>query len=207
MRHLWKGIGERPNTSGLHESVAAEVLLCTGVLTGWIGNKIQIKDAQEIAKNLIGEAISYFESMGVVKKVAAARVELAYCYWRDGEFNEARIMLQEAIQRLTTEGHTRAKAILKLTTIEWTGGHYFEALTILNTTRPFTTKLLTIQSRARTIVRLQSCFATLPHLTIEVSIFNERILAVNKITVAVRSKDVVNLQASSRLGGKVCPKD
>ena len=132
MRRLWKGVGERPNTSGLHESVAAEVLLCTGVLTGWIGNKIQIRDAQETAKNLIGEAISYFESTGDQKKVAAARVELAYCYWRDGEFNEARIMLQEALQKLTTEGNTRAKAILKLTTIEWTSGHYFEALTILN---------------------------------------------------------------------------
>lgn len=132
MRRLWKGVGERPNTSGLHDLVAAEVLLCTGILTGWIGNKIQIKDAQETAKNLIGEAMSYFESMGDVKKVAASRVELAYCYWRDGEFNEARIMLREALQKLTTEGDTRAKAILKLTTIEWTSGHYFEALTILN---------------------------------------------------------------------------
>lgn len=131
MRSLWKGVGYRPNTSGLHESVAAEVLLSTGVLTGWIGNKIQIADAQETARDLIGEAISYFESMGDQKKVAATRVELAYCYWRDGQFNEARIMIQEALQKLTTEGETRAKAILKLTTIEWTSGHYFEALTIL----------------------------------------------------------------------------
>ncbi len=132
MRRLWKGVGERPNTSGLHDSVTAEVLLCAGILTGWIGNKIQVKDAQETAKNLIGEAINYFESVGDLKKVAVSRVETAYCYWRDGEFNEARIMLREALQKLMTEGDTRAKAILKLTTIEWTSGHYFEALTILN---------------------------------------------------------------------------
>lgn len=132
MSPLWTGVGERPNTSGLHRSVVAEVFLCAGVLTGWIGNKIQKKDAQETAKDLIGEAINYFESVGDAKKVAASRVELAYCYWRDGEFNEARIMLQEALEKLTTEGDTRAKAILKLTTIEWTSGHYFEALTILN---------------------------------------------------------------------------
>jgi tetratricopeptide (TPR) repeat protein len=132
MSPLWEGVGHRPNTSGLHRSVAAEVLLSAGVLTGWIGNKIQNKDAQETAKNLIGEAINYFESIGDVKKVAASRVELAYCYWRDGEFNEARIMAQEALEKLTTQGETRAKAILKLTTIEWTSGHYFEALTILN---------------------------------------------------------------------------
>jgi tetratricopeptide (TPR) repeat protein len=132
MWQLWKGVGHRPNTAGLYEPVAAEVLLCAGVLTGWIGNKVQIKDAQEAAKNLISEAISYFDSVGDQKRVAAARVELAYCYWRDGEFNEARIMLQEALQKLTIEGDTRAKAVLKLTTIEWTSGHYFEALTILN---------------------------------------------------------------------------
>ncbi len=132
MSPLWQGVGERPNTSGLHRSVAAEVLLCAGVLTGWIGNKIQKKDAQETAKNLIGEAINYFESVRDVKKLAASRVELAYCYWRNGEFNEARIMLREALEKLTTAGDTRAKAILKLTTIEWTSGHFFEALTILN---------------------------------------------------------------------------
>ncbi len=132
MRPLWKGVGDRPTTTGLHESVAAEVLLCAGILTGWIGNKIQRKDAQEIAKNLIGEAINYFEGIGDLTKAAASRVELAYCYWRNGEFNEARIMLQEALRKLTTQGDTRAKAILKLTTVEWTSGHYFEALTILN---------------------------------------------------------------------------
>ncbi len=131
MRSLWKGIGERPDTAGLRDSVEAEVLLCIGVLTGWIGSKTQVKDAQETAKNLIGEAINYFESVGDPIQAAAGRVELAYCYWRNGEMNEARIMVREALERLTIEGDTRAKAILKLVTIEWTSGHYFEALTIL----------------------------------------------------------------------------
>jgi len=131
MHRLWEGVGERPRTAGLHASVAAEVLLCVGVLTGWIGSKNQISDAQETAKNLISEAINYFNLISDRKKVAAARVELAYCYWRNGEFNEARIMLCEALKELTTEGDTKAKAILKLTTIEWTSGRYFEALTLL----------------------------------------------------------------------------
>jgi hypothetical protein len=55
-----------------------------GILTGWIGSKNQIKEAQETAKNLITESINYFESVGDQKQLAAARVELAYCYWRDG---------------------------------------------------------------------------------------------------------------------------
>jgi len=72
MRRFWRGVGERPETTGLQASVAAEVFLCVGILTGWIGSKTQIKDAQETAKNLITEAVNYFESIGDQKKVAAA---------------------------------------------------------------------------------------------------------------------------------------
>lgn len=131
MRPLWKRVGERPDTKGLHPSVAAEVLLCVGILTGWIGSKIQIDEAQETAKNLLTESITYFESVGDVKQIAAARVELAYCYWRDGELNEARIMLREALQKLTAEGDTRARALLKLATVELSATRYTDALKLL----------------------------------------------------------------------------
>ena len=131
MRRYWRGIGERPETKGLYPSVEAEVLLCVGVLTGWIGSKKQIKNAQETAKNLISESITYFESQGDRQKVAAARVELAFCYWRDGELSEARTMLTEALQKLTTEGNTRARALLKLTVLERSAARYREAKKIL----------------------------------------------------------------------------
>jgi tetratricopeptide (TPR) repeat protein len=132
MGRLWRGVGERPEIKGLHASVAAEVLLCVGILTGWIGSRNQIKEAQEIAKNLITESITYFESVGDVTKIAVARTEIAYCYWQDGELNEARIMLREALKKLPTAGHTRARALLKLTTVECSAARYHEALEILN---------------------------------------------------------------------------
>ncbi|MDQ5846684.1 MAG: hypothetical protein M3539_15465 [Acidobacteriota bacterium] len=132
MRPLWRGIGFRPEANELHVSVRAEVLFCAGVLTGWIGSRNQVKDAQETAKNLLTESITYFESVGDVTKVAAARTEIAFCYWRDGEINEARIILHEALKRLTTEGNTRAAALLKLTTVECSAARYHEALAILN---------------------------------------------------------------------------
>lgn len=131
MRRFWPGVGERPVTTALHDSVAAEVLLCVGVLTGWIGSKKQIEDAQETAKNLITESITYYEAVGDQKQVAAARVELAFCYWRDGELNEARTMLREALKKLTTEGNTKARALLKLSVLECSAGRYHEALEIL----------------------------------------------------------------------------
>lgn len=132
MRRLWRGIGERPETKGLHVSVEAEVLLCVGILTGWIGSRNQIKEAQETAKNLITESVTYFESVGDVTKIAAARTEIAYCYWRDGELNESRTMLHEALKKLTTAGTTKARALLKLTTVECSAARYHEALGILN---------------------------------------------------------------------------
>src|SRR2546422_2506543 len=84
MRPLWMGVGEHPQIKGLHSSVAAEVLLSVGILTRWIGSRNEITEAQEAAKNLITESITFFESIGDVKKIAAARAELAYCYWREG---------------------------------------------------------------------------------------------------------------------------
>jgi tetratricopeptide (TPR) repeat protein len=131
MGSLWSRVGERPEIGSLYPAVAAEVLLCVGVLTRWVGSKNQVEHAQETAKNLITESITFYESTGDVKKVAAARVELACCYWREGELDEARVTLNAALQKLTTEGNTRARALLRLAIVEWSDSRFQEALRIL----------------------------------------------------------------------------
>lgn len=131
MHPVWKRIGERPETNGLHPSVAAEVLLCVGILTRWIGSRNQIKESQSIARDLISESITFYESVRDVKKVAAARAELAYCYWREGALDEARIMFTEALEKLTTEGNTRANALLGWAVVEWSASRYRVGLRIL----------------------------------------------------------------------------
>lgn len=131
MRPLWRCVGERPETRGLYPVVAAEVLLCVGILTRWIGSKNQIEEAQKTAKDLITESITFHELAGDVKTVAAARVELACCYWREGALDEARIMLNEALQILTAQGNTRARALLRLAIVEWSDSRFNEARRIL----------------------------------------------------------------------------
>jgi tetratricopeptide (TPR) repeat protein len=131
MRPLWKRVGERPDLVGLYPSVAAEVLLCVGILTRWIGSRNEVKEANDWARDLITESITYFESIGDSKRVAAARVELAYCYWKAGALDEARIMFTEALPKLTTEGNTRANALFGLSVVEWSASRYGEALAIL----------------------------------------------------------------------------
>ena len=132
MRPLWKGVGERPKTAGLDPSVVAEVLLCVGILTSWIGSKNQVRDAQELAKNLITQSTAYFESSRDVTKVAIAQSEIAYCYYREGTLNEARSWLHDALDKLAFQGAARARALLKLTTVECSAARFQEALDLLN---------------------------------------------------------------------------
>ncbi|HEX6716034.1 MAG TPA: tetratricopeptide repeat protein [Pyrinomonadaceae bacterium] len=132
MRPYWRGVGAEPNTAGLDPSVTAEILLCAGILTSWIGSKNQVSQAQEIAKDLLTRSITYFEAIRDVTKVAVAQSEIAYCYWREGAANEARSWLHEAMNKLTFEGAARARALLKLSTVEWTSGRFREALELLS---------------------------------------------------------------------------
>lgn len=131
MRPLWNRVGERPETTGLHPSVVAEILLCAGILTRWISGKNELVEVGETARDLISESITYYESAGDLTKVAAARAELAYCYWKGGALDEARIMFTEALQKLTTAGNTRANALFGLSAVEWSAARYREALRIL----------------------------------------------------------------------------
>jgi tetratricopeptide (TPR) repeat protein len=128
---LWRGIGERPKTKGLEPRNAAEVILRAGVLTGLIGSKYQITDAHETAKNLITESLARFEAFPYPKKIAEAQTELALCYWRSGEYDNARDFLKAALSHLTTESEVKAKAIVRLAIVERGAGNHGRALRIL----------------------------------------------------------------------------
>lgn len=58
----WRRIGEHPKVEGLEASTAGEVLLRAGVLTGLVGSKNQIAEAQENAKDLLSESLAIFEA-------------------------------------------------------------------------------------------------------------------------------------------------
>lgn len=129
---LWNGsIGNWPNTKGLSDAVAAEVLLTTGILTGWLGSRSEIKKADDHARDLITESITRYESLHDSRKVAEARSELGYCYWRSGANDEARIYFNEALKRLTIGGNARANALIGLSFVEWSEAQYKESLKVL----------------------------------------------------------------------------
>jgi len=131
LRSLWPRFGEHPILKDLEQGVAAEVLLRVGVLTGFIGSSDQIADAQEQAKNLISESLDMFGAQHYRKKIAEAQTELALCYWRTGEFTEARDLLKEALSRLTTDSELKAKAVLRLAIVERRIANHGRALRVL----------------------------------------------------------------------------
>ena len=127
---LWRGIGQRPNLEGLGERATAEVLLQTGALSSWLGASRQVVGAQEAAKDLISESIGLFGAAGDTESVALARSNLALCYWQTGAYDEARVLLADALRGLT-ETSARAKVLLRLTTVEFSAGRYNDAFDLL----------------------------------------------------------------------------
>jgi len=132
----WPRIGEAPRLADLEPNTAGEVLLRAGVLTGIIGSQRQIPNAQETAKDLLTQSHSIFESRRNKKKIAEARTELALCYWRTDDLNEARDCLNEALSLLTIDSELKAKAILRLSIVEHSAGHDPKAFRILTKHAP-----------------------------------------------------------------------
>ena len=163
MRPLWSEVGERPDTNGLQPATAAEVFLCAGILTAWIGSRSQIKGAQELARKLIPESISVYEEHRDIRKIAEAQSEIAYCYWRDGRVNQARTLLLEALERLPPAGLKRARALLRLSDVEHSAGRHYDAL-----------KLLTDNA---------SVFTKIPHFAIRGSYHNALAMTFEEIAV------------------------
>jgi tetratricopeptide (TPR) repeat protein len=127
---LWRGIGERPNVEGLRESTTAEVLLQVGALSGWLGAIRQIQGAQSAAKELISESAALLERLGQTSRVALARSDLALCYWREGAYDEARVLYVRAFDELE-DTEQKAKVLLRRLTVEYSARRYDDALVLL----------------------------------------------------------------------------
>src|SRR2546423_1147068 len=137
MGDLWRRVGERPAVEGLAQEATAEVLLQAGRLTSVLGNAGKIDGAQEAAKNLFSESASMFEESADEKKVAEAQTELAICYWREGALDEARVILKEALKRLSdSDGELKALALIRLSIVERSANRYATALDILDEVAP-----------------------------------------------------------------------
>ncbi|HEX8140784.1 MAG TPA: sigma 54-interacting transcriptional regulator [Pyrinomonadaceae bacterium] len=137
MGEFWQRIGQRPEVDGLDQHTAAAVLLRAGSLSGWIGSLHKIAGAQAVAKDLISESASIFESLHETEEASEAYIDLAICYWREGAFDEARVTLQEVLSRLADDhSEQRARALLNSAIVDIFSSRYTDALHTLTNAAP-----------------------------------------------------------------------
>lgn len=137
MAPFWGRLGQSPRTTRIGERASAEVLLRVGVLTGWIGATGKLEGAQATAKDLISESLSTFGRLSLAEKESEAQVELAYCYWREGALDEARVLLHDALDRIGSEsGEIKAVALLRQALVESSATRFEDSLRILLDSAP-----------------------------------------------------------------------
>jgi tetratricopeptide (TPR) repeat protein len=131
---LWEETGNEPNLKGLAPLARAETLLQAGVLSGCFASA-HGAGSQEQAKDLLTKALRAFQALDDNVKVAETNCELGVCYWRTGAFDEARVVLQAALQGLA-DTELKAKTLIRLTLVEISQGRYLEAWDILKKAQP-----------------------------------------------------------------------
>ena len=135
---LWRGIGHRPEVNKLKPLTAAEVLLQCGALSGWLGGAQPTSGAQEKAKDLIFESLRMFKSQEQAAKVSEAKYELSKCYFRLGAYDDARVILEQAIKGLRdTDADLKAKIYIRHAVFEIWTGRYRDAFEVLEKAREF----------------------------------------------------------------------
>src|SRR5688572_18705972 len=87
--------------------------------------------------DMLAEAARKFRSQGMPAKVSETQYELALCYWRLGAYDEARVLLKEALKPLAdTDVELKAKVLIRRTVVEIWANRYYEALSILKEAEP-----------------------------------------------------------------------
>jgi tetratricopeptide (TPR) repeat protein len=135
---LWQGVGRRPEVEKLKPLTAAEVLLQCGTLSGWLGGAQHIAESQEKAKDLIFEALRMFKAQDQHAKVSEAKYELSKCYFRLGAYDDARVVLEQAVKGLgKQDADLIAKIYIRHAVFEIWTGRYRDALDVLEKAREF----------------------------------------------------------------------
>ena len=137
---FWAGLGHLPRIDGLGLEAKAYLLWRVGVLSDWLGSITEQENPLAGAKDLISEGQTLFREIGDAERVLASQVDLAHCYWREGSFDESRILLKNNLQEmdslLEVSAKTKARTLLLLAIVEQSATRYKDALTYLSDATP-----------------------------------------------------------------------
>lgn len=129
----WWNFGEWPKLEGLNQHLSADLLFTAGNLAGWLASARQAPLGQKHAEALLSGAIGLFEQLGSRLRCADARIELAYCYFREGLFDLAASTLRVALDVVgEKDTELRSIGLVRLASIESRAGRLHDALSRLN---------------------------------------------------------------------------
>jgi CheY-like chemotaxis protein len=112
LQEFWPGDAKSVNLTSLTPANKAEILLRIGAVTAWLGSVQKLDGGQERAKDLITQSIEIFQELGQSSRVAEANSDLALCYWREGAFDDARVILGQALASLPGSEHDLRAVLL-----------------------------------------------------------------------------------------------
>lgn len=128
----WWDLGGWPRHFDLTHSAGAELLLVAGTLSGWVASTKTVCGGRKPAEALLNASIAISEQIGEVVRAAEGRIELACCYYHQGVFDLARIILQRALKDLPDdERELKGIALIRLAVVERLSGSLHEALALL----------------------------------------------------------------------------
>jgi tetratricopeptide (TPR) repeat protein len=138
---FWPDPTQPPAVENLSDANKAEMMLRVGSLAGWLATVKQIPGGHEFAKNIITGSVELFDRLGDAQKTAEAQGDLALCYWREGAHDEARIHVNNALQRLgKDESDLRAILLIRAGIVEVSARRLNEALRLFSQVAPLVEK-------------------------------------------------------------------
>jgi len=143
----WWSFGNWPKLEGLNQQSCADLLFTAGELAGYIASTKQLPQGQKHGEELLNGSVALFEQLGLRRRAAEGRIEVALCYYRQGLFDIGRSTLTRVLNELSDENwDLRSLALIRLASLERHAGRLNDALARL--------------TEATTIVELSGPWAT-----------------------------------------------
>ena len=129
----WWLFGNWPKLEELDQPSCADLLFTAGELAGCVASTRQLASGQKHAEELLNGSIALFEQLGLKRRAAEGRIELAFCYYRQGLFDVGRATLCGVLDKLCEDNwELRSLALIRMGCLERHAGRLKDALARLH---------------------------------------------------------------------------